>query len=257
MADKEQDRYAIIGRLAVAAVDDRDFAEAVREALELAARLVGLNAASVMLWDTDLTPRLQIANADSDSSRKKLQGLESDLFDRLRRDENVVSAYLSFGGDKPYHAFTLPLQRRLKLQGALIGLHEGDHRWAADSQFMEAFSAILSLWLAANGDSDTSGLSKKLIDKERLAAVIETAVTVNHEVNNPLTAILGNVQLLLSDKNELDTALKNKLGVIEASALKIRDVTQRLLRLTQARSVEYSEGASMLDISDEETPPAT
>ena len=90
-----------------------------------------------------------------------------------------------------------------------------------------------------------------MINKERTAAVVETAVTVNHEINNPLTAILGNIQLLLLKHDNLDSGLRDKLKVVEESALKIRDVTQKLLRLTTPRSVHYSEGANMLDLSDD------
>ena len=97
-----------------------------------------------------------------------------------------------------------------------------------------------------------TALSKEQVAKERLGAVQETAVTVNHEINNPLTAILGNVQLLLMKRRELDDELANKLKIIETSALKIRDVTQRLLKIRAVRSVEYADGTAMLDLSDED-----
>ena len=80
---------------------------------------------------------------------------------------------------------------------------------------------------------------------------MQTAVTVNHEINNPLTAILGNIQLLLMKRKDLDDELVSKLKTVEEAALKIKDVTQRLLRVTSARSIDYAEGTSMLDISDD------
>jgi signal transduction histidine kinase len=77
-------------------------------------------------------------------------------------------------------------------------------------------------------------------------------VTVNHEVNNPLTAILGNIQLILHRKENLDEDTIKKLTIVEESALKIKDVTQRLLRVTSPRSVKYTDGTNMLDLSDED-----
>jgi signal transduction histidine kinase len=106
------------------------------------------------------------------------------------------------------------------------------------------------LALQAIAGGATGVAPKDLIEKERMAAINETAVTVNHEINNPLTAILGNVQLLLMHHKGLDDELRNKLNVIEASASKIRDVTQKLLRLTSSRTTEYSAGTSMIDLSD-------
>ncbi|MCH7689675.1 MAG: hypothetical protein IIA17_01345, partial [candidate division Zixibacteria bacterium] len=78
--------------------------------------------------------------------------------------------------------------------------------------------------------------------------------TVNHEVNNPLTAILGNVQLLLAKQENLNPDTISKLRVVEASALKIKEITQKLLKLTHSRTVEYTDGASMLDLSEGEEP---
>ena len=107
-------------------------------------------------------------------------------------------------------------------------------------------------WPPAPGPQ--SGIATEILDKERLAAIVETAVTVNHEINNPLTAILGNVQLLLMHAENLDENTRQKLQVVEKSAFKIRDVTQRLLRITSVRSVEYVDGTNMLQLPDEEAP---
>ena len=95
--------------------------------------------------------------------------------------------------------------------------------------------------------------TQEQIEAERLGAIIETAVTVNHEINNPLTAILGNIQLLLMKKEDLDEETARKLRVVEQSALKIRDVTQRLLKITSAKSVTYVEGTSMLHLPEDES----
>jgi hypothetical protein len=51
-------------------------------------------------------------------------------------------------------------------------------------------------------------------------------------------------------RDDLDEELRAKLEVIEVSAGRIKDVTQRLLKLTTPRTVDYSEGTPMIDISD-------
>ena len=163
-----------------------------------------------------------------------------------------MSAYMSFGGEVPYHSFTLPLQHGSKIFGAVIGLQEGDKTIVSEDDFLETLSALLALNYAAEGIGKGHVPAKETLDKERLSAIVETAVAVNHEVNNPLTAILGNVQLLLLKRNDLDQDLRSKLKTIETSALKIKDVTQRLMRISSPRSVEYSEGTKMLDLSSDE-----
>ena len=110
---------------------------------------------------------------------------------------------------------------------------------------MESFSALLSLSFAASGKGDLT----EEINKERTEAIVQTAITINHEINNPLTAILGNIQLMLMDKENLNDQLAGKLEVVEESALKIKDVVQKLLKLTNPKSVEYANGTNMIDLN--------
>ena len=192
---------------------------------------------------------LAVSHAESEAMGSTLASLEEDLFRSLRAERKMVSAYISFAGEKPMQSFTLPLQHGERVFGAVIGIQEGGGRLVSEDAFLEAVCAAIALNVAAEGIGKDTALSADLIDKERLGAVIQAAVTVNHEINNPLTAILGNVQLLLMKRDDLDKDLSDKLKTIEISALKIRDVTQRLLRVKSARSVPYTEGTTMLDLS--------
>lgn len=89
---------------------------------------------------------------------------------------------------------------------------------------------------------------KLIIKGEKIASILETAVTVNHEVNNPLTAILGNTQLLLLNKDNLPPDMVAKIVAIEKSALRIRQVTQKLMSVVEPITTSYTESLEMLDI---------
>ena len=252
MEKSNTDRFEILRRLAVAACKGEDLAQVSQRALGQAAGLVGLTAAALFLWDEEFSVTVTVNHAESEDGRQRLISLERELFANLRKDQNLVSAYMSFGGETPYHSFTLPLRHGAKIFGAVIGLQEGERTIISEDDFLEAVSALLALNYAAEGIGKEHTPAKEVLDKERLSAIIETAVAVNHEVNNPLTAILGNVQLLLLKRDDLDQELAAKLKTIEASALKIKEVTQRLMRITTPRSVEYSQGTKMLDLSSDE-----
>ena len=252
MHQDKSDRFEILRQLAVAASRGENLTATSERALSQAAGLVGLTAAALFLWDEDFKVAITVTYAKSDGGRQRLESLERELFATLRKDKSLVSAYLSFGGTPPYHSFTLPLRHGSTIFGAVIGLQEGERTIIAEDDFLEALSALLALNYAAEGIGKGLVPSKEIVDKERLSAIVETAVAVNHEVNNPLTAILGNVQLLLLKRNDLDEDLRAKLKTIEASALKIKDVTQRLMRISSPRSVEYTEGTKMLDLSTDE-----
>ncbi len=89
---------------------------------------------------------------------------------------------------------------------------------------------------------------KQIVKSERVAAILETAVAVNHEINNPLTAVLGNTQLLLMRQNQLTEDVIAKIKVIEKSALRIRQVTQKLMTVIEPVTTSYTNGLDMLDI---------
>jgi hypothetical protein len=89
---------------------------------------------------------------------------------------------------------------------------------------------------------------EKLVKSERAAAITETAVTINHEINNPLTAILGNTQLLLMSREKLPADIVAKLETIERSAVKIRETTAKLMSIIEPVTSPYASGLSMIDI---------
>jgi signal transduction histidine kinase len=248
--DTKQEKLAVISRLAIAATEGVNLDETAQSAVASSAQIVGLAAVSVYLWNEKYEPTINVTYAATEESKRKLLDLEFDLFQNLRKDKHLSAAYLSFGGEKPFHAFTVPLQHGNALFGAMIGIQEGQKRADIDNLFIETLSAVISLSLAADKTGLSVGLSKEIIEKAKLTAVTDTAVTVNHEVNNPLTAILGNVQLILSRPQGLSEDTIKKLRIVEESALKIKDVTQKLLKITHVRSVEYSEGSTMLDLGD-------
>lgn len=85
-------------------------------------------------------------------------------------------------------------------------------------------------------------------ESHRLTTVVETAVAVNHAVNNPLVPILGNAQFLLQDDRLSDEDVRRRLRVIVKNALRIRDITQKLATISHPVTKEYLKGTRMLDI---------
>jgi len=248
-------KYEVLRQLALAGAAGEELKQTVEKSLRQTAEIVGLQAAAMYLWDDEMNINIAVTHAEDEASRQRLDSLEQDLFSSLRKEKKLISAYMSFGGETPLHSFTQPLRHGDKVFGALIGLQEGARTLVSEDMFLEALTAAIALNVVAGNEELLARTGQDIIDKERLEAIIEVAVTVNHNVNNPLTAILGNVQLLLLDQEGMDETLKNRLKTIETSALKIKDVTQKLLRLSSARSVTYTEGTSMIDLSvdDEES----
>ena len=72
-------------------------------------------------------------------------------------------------------------------------------------------------------------VQKQLIQAEKMATVGTLAGGVAHEINNPLTAILTNVQMLLALNNSLDVDSKESLELIEEATKRCRTIVQKLM----------------------------
>jgi len=90
---------------------------------------------------------------------------------------------------------------------------------------------------------------ESLVKSERIAAITETSVAANHEINNPLFAILGQAQLMLREFEGKDEDMVRRLRTIEESALRIACVTKKLANLADPVVKEYSgTTTTMIDV---------
>ena len=80
-----------------------------------------------------------------------------------------------------------------------------------------------------------------------LAGIGETTIAIEHEINNPLSALLGHAELLLMEPGMTAEQL-DSLRIIQEQAGRIAEVVRRLARLKNPQSVEYLGGSRMLDL---------
>ncbi len=244
----DTNKFEILRQLALAGARGDQLKQTAQSVLEQTGQLVGLAACSMTLWDADMAVTLAVSTASDQQAATSMAELEDQLFVGLRKNHKLLSAYMSFDTEPPTRSFTLPLRHGQKTFGAVIGVQRGEGSLVSEDIFLEALVAGLTIKVVADGLTEDSESAGDDLDSLRQQAISETAVTVNHEINNPLTAILGNVQLLLMNPEELDDELKKKLGTIEEAALKIRDVTKALLSARSNQTTEYSNGTSMIDL---------
>lgn len=83
-----------------------------------------------------------------------------------------------------------------------------------------------------------------------LAGVGEMAIALQHEINNPLAAILAHAELMAMDADDAGQPNESLTTILEQSR-RIADVVRKLSSLRNPTSVEYVPGKRMVHLHDD------
>jgi len=87
----------------------------------------------------------------------------------------------------------------------------------------------------------------KLIEREKESAVVEMAGAASHELNQPLTAILGNLQLVMAKLPE-DDPLAERLNKVLNQVERIVEIVKKIGQITRYKAKRYAENVNIVDI---------
>jgi GAF domain-containing protein len=177
--------------------------------------------------------------------------LESDLF-RKAEGSDYIRSWIG-----------APLWARGKLVGLLTVDHsQPDIYDAQDAQKVMSFAnqaaivienarlfeeqVVLAEELEAR-NKELIETQQKLIEAERLAVIGQVGLTMRHEINNPLTSVMGLAQWIISQHPELPPDVLDDLKTIERMAVRIRDIVSKLGE-AKYRTITYMDNVTMLDL---------
>lgn len=88
----------------------------------------------------------------------------------------------------------------------------------------------------------------RALQAERLAGIGQLAVTVRHELNNALTSVVAESQLLADAPHGLLEDHRRSARAIRDAAMRIAEDLRKLTNLADAPVTEYAAGVKMLDL---------
>jgi signal transduction histidine kinase len=99
---------------------------------------------------------------------------------------------------------------------------------------------------------DLKATRDKLLEKQSVETIAKFAVSVNHEINNPLCSISLNIEILkkmfYDENNEI---LCKIFATIEKNIEKITDITAKIQNLKRISTKEYLPGIDMIDLNED------
>jgi K+-sensing histidine kinase KdpD len=254
--DKYYSEYKLLKDLAIKINSLASLDEIIQLALESALEIMDLESGSISIWDENTQIVTEEIVSGSLAKSQILQKIEREHLRGLRKDFTVESVYLTIKtGEERESIFSYPIKSEKRTVGAINGFCSKERNSVLEEEFLEAIANQIGLAVGKRDElmhreeeKRIGEKQKEVVKSERLSAILQTSVAINHEINNPLTAVLGNAQLLLSRKEGLDEETEEKLKIIEENALKIMNITQTLMKIIEPVIVEYAGGVKMLDL---------
>jgi len=207
-----------------------------------------------MLIDPAITPeeRLRQEKVLSDFIK-----IDVELFVPSVMKNNLV-AFLALGGKLSREDFneddmnfltTLANQSAIFVENSMLLEKEKEGaKKLAEADVREKYTATLE-----EVNKELLETREQLVKAERLSTLTKLTVSLQHEINNPLTSVLAQSQVLImkmnADQNVPMDFIKERLITIEREAKRIRELLRNLVNITEPVVREYIPGTEMIDIS--------
>lgn len=160
---------------------------------------------------------------------------------KKKRDFNTM---LSLSGVIPFLVFVYILTVKLSSLQVFVG----------EIGYLMFVTMIIFLLGIAVGKRMFVGVVEELIEKNRLTTIAETTLALNHEINNPLLTIRGNLELLENEfaGNFAWEGIRNRLATIKIHCERIKEVTDKISNLKKPVSETIYGNSRMINVAKSE-----
>jgi len=167
-------------------------------------------------------------------------------------DENEVKVE---PGVFPVNTLLLPLVIKERFFGVIAALFSSDNPKISqnDITLLKAFAEQTAVALEnAKLYWDVIKAREELIYYEKRNLLNQTIISLNHEINNPLSIISMEAELLHQRLDNGENKMESRIARIEKNIERIKNILERISALTidNLHSIDYIDGKKMLNIYD-------
>ena len=254
---------------------DSGIEDIVSQALLKVKEAVGCTSASLFITDKE-DGRLEEA-ATVGERVELIESVDFDLGSGFsawvgKQRRSVLIPNLRESRHKHFRSFvSTPLISGETLIGVMnLGNSEPDAFSEDNLQFLEIIAEQLALLIERthfekelikkndallDAQNEIKKQQEQIVEMEKTHVIAQMATSINHEINNPLTTIIGNLELLLMSNKDLDPKISKKLTIIHQEARRIGEITKKLRNIKRVVVDKYldltNENMINLDLSSE------
>lgn len=142
------------------------------------------------------------------------------------------------------------IQRGEELRNANLGLLKREDDLAKKNFELNDLNSRLQSFITALEESNKKlkEAQAELLKKEKMAAVLELAGAAAHEMNQPLTVIIGNIDLLLSHEKIDEPELRKALEAINRAARGMADIVKKMSGIRRYETDSYVGNIRIIDL---------
>jgi PAS domain S-box-containing protein len=170
------------------------------------------------------------------------EGVARDLMNKLRSPE--------FGGYGRIDAVRVDLKRK---DETLVPVHLSVSFVVEGTKPVATLGVITDITEKVAMERRLEAAHREIQDHEKTAAIAAFAGTAAHELNQPLTAILGYAEILHRSLT-MDPKLDHATRVILSETERMAEIVRKLSRVTRYETKDYVGGAKILDLDRASSP---
>ncbi len=154
----------------------------------------------------------------------------------------------SQGGKNFNIRFSRMLDVSGKFQGVIIILHDITDRNKAKNALQKTTQDLKdTIKGLKQANRKILDQQKSLIEEERLKVLLQMAGATAHELNQPLMALLGNIELMSLEKNDLDKVI-SRAQKIENAGKRIANIVKKIQTIRHYEVKSYAGDSKILNL---------